>query len=191
MAAEPNNMKKLLAISWQLLERQFGGFAFLLPTKNSQLKTSSRGFTLLLAALVSSIVLSLGSSIFVIAKKQLTLSSLGRDSQFAFYAADTGAECALYWDIRYDAFGTSTPALEPTCDGQVLSATGYDVVRPYVVEFQINLFTDESVGYCTEVTIYKNTSNPYTVIHSDGYSTTCETKDTSARALQRSVELHY
>jgi hypothetical protein len=144
-----------------------------------------------LAALVSSIVLSLGSSIFVIAQKQIMLSSLGRDSQFAFYAADTGAECALYWDVRYDAFGTSTPALEPTCDGKVLGATGFSQTRPYVVEFQINLFTDQSTGYCADVTIYKNDSNPFTVIHADGYSTTCETKDTSARALQRSVELRY
>jgi hypothetical protein len=154
-------------------------------------RAGSRGFTLLLAALVASIVLSLGSSIFVIAKKQITLSSVGRDSQFAFYAADTGAECALYWDVRYDAFGTSTPSQVPTCDGKELSATGYSQVRPYVVEFQLDLFQDDSAGYCAEVTIYKNTSNPFTVIHSNGYSTTCATKDTSARALQRSVELQY
>ena len=64
------------------------------------------GFTLLLAALVASIVLALGSSIFTIAKKQVTLSSLGRDSQFAFYAADTIAECALYYDVRFAAFVT-------------------------------------------------------------------------------------
>ncbi|MFA7309653.1 MAG: hypothetical protein WC050_02000 [Candidatus Paceibacterota bacterium] len=156
--------------------------------------SGKRGFTLLLAALVSSIVLSLGSSIFLIAKKQITLSSIGRDSQFAFYAADTGAECALYWDVRYDAFGTTTLAAVPTCDGKELNAaveSGTFGTRPYVVEFRINLFSDQSTGYCTDVTIYKNTSNPYTVIHADGYSTTCEAMGTNNRALQRSVELHY
>ncbi len=69
---------------------------------------TKRGFTLLLAALVASIVLALGSSIFTIAKKQITLSSLGRDSQFAFYAADTVAECALYYDVRFSSSATSS-----------------------------------------------------------------------------------
>jgi hypothetical protein len=84
---------------------------------------NKRGFTLLLAALTSSIVLALGASIFVIAKKQLTLSSLGRDSQYAFYSADQAAECALYWDMRGNYFATTTPLAllpptDPTCDSQ-------------------------------------------------------------------------
>lgn len=160
---------------------------------------SQRGFTLLLAALIASIVLSLGSSIFLIAKKQLTLSSLSRDSQFAFYAADTGAECALYWDLRYSAFSTTTLATSPVCDGKLLNAPAPGTPAPYTVEFQLNLFvngdgitgtTDDS-GYCSSVTVYKNISNPRTLIHADGYSVPCETILTSARALQRSVELRY
>lgn len=162
----------------------------------------TRGFTLLLAALIASIVLGLGSSIFVIARKQVTLSSLGRDSQFAFYAADTGAECALYWDIRQGAFGSSTPATAPTCAGQVLGETvtaGDRVAPPYTIEFDMNLFvnadgqpgTFDDNGYCARVTISKNTSHPFTVIQADGYSTPCSSTETSARALQRSVSLRY
>ena len=74
----------------------------------SSLHRSNRGFTLLLSVLIASIVLALATSIFQIARKEITLSSLGRDSQFAFYAADTGAECALYYDVRLHAFGTAT-----------------------------------------------------------------------------------
>jgi Tfp pilus assembly protein PilX len=55
----------------------------------------ARGFTLLLASLISSLLLILGSAIFVLVQKQIILSSLGRDSQFAFYAADQAAECAM------------------------------------------------------------------------------------------------
>jgi len=160
---------------------------------------NSRGFTLLLAALIASIVLALGSSIFLIAQKQVLLSSLSRDSQFAFYAADTGAECALYWDLRFNAFSTTTIATETMCDSQLFSAPAPDDLPPYTVEFQINLFVDgdgvagtpDDSGYCTDVTVEKRTSNPYTVIHADGYSTSCEATSTSARALQRSVELRY
>ena len=45
----------------------------------------------LLAALVASVALSLGSSIYEIVSKELVLSSIGQDSQYAFYAADTAA----------------------------------------------------------------------------------------------------
>lgn len=154
-------------------------------------KHAQRGFTLLLAALVASVVLALGSSVFTIAKKQITLSSIGRDSQFAFYAADTGAECALYWDIRHDAFGTSSPVTTPTCDGVALNATGRGSAPPYTMTFELDLFTDDGDGYCAEVSVAKNTSNPYTVIHSDGYSTPCADIETSSRSLQRSIELRY
>ncbi len=161
-----------------------------------------RGFTLLLAALIASIVLALGASIFGIARKQVTLSSLGRDSQFAFYAADTGAECALYWDIRENAFGSTSPATPPTCAGQNLSEVVTDGDRsaaPYTIEFDMDLFanadgqanTFDDNGYCARVSITKNTSNPFTVIRADGYSTPCSTTDSSSRALQRSVLLQY
>lgn len=83
----------------------------------------NRGFTILLAALVASLVLALGISVFSIAQKQLILSSTGKNSQYAFYAADSAAECALYWDFRHNLFSTSTPPTEITCDGQTVPVT--------------------------------------------------------------------
>jgi len=161
-----------------------------------------RGFTLLLAALVASIVLSLGASIYEIAQKEVQLSSLGRDSQFAFYAADTAAECALYWDFRYSYFGTSTPsnpaAQNPTCDSQPLGATGRSANFPYTMTSgQMNLFSDTTAGggYCTVVAVQKTldptTQAVRTLIHADGYNVSCATITTAPQALQRSVELHY
>jgi len=86
-------------------------------------KHAQKGFTLLLATLISSLLLLLGATIFNIIKKEIVLSSLGRDSQFAFYAADTGAECALYWDFRFNHFGSTTAPTEITCDGQTVPIT--------------------------------------------------------------------
>jgi hypothetical protein len=174
-------------------------------------QNTKRGFTLLLAALVASIVLALGSSIFTIAKKQVTLSSLGRDSQFAFYAADTAAECALYYDVRFSSFATSSlsPAMQPIqCDGVVVTPTiqGVPTANSAVTFFRIQdstvnpaknglFWQDEAgvrqVGNCADVTIYKNPTPPYTVIHADGYSTECNTISSSNRTLQRSIELQY
>jgi hypothetical protein len=90
------------------------------------------GFTLLIAALVASIVLSIASAIFSISQKQIALASLSQQSQYAFYAADTAAECALYWDDRYNYFASTTPTLSitaspsvpiPSCGGQSIALT--------------------------------------------------------------------
>jgi Tfp pilus assembly protein PilX len=67
-----------------------------------------RGFTLFYAVLVSSLLLAIGVAIFNITFKELILSSGARESVNAFYAADTGLECALYWDLRHTAL--SAPA---------------------------------------------------------------------------------
>lgn len=153
-------------------------------------RRQERGFTLLLSALVASIVLALGASIFAIAQKELALSSIGRDSQFAFYAADTGAECALYWDIRHEYFATSAPAIAPTCAEEDLDAVGHSVTYPYTVSFQI-----EPSGYCVDVAVTKSLTPDFqsvrTAIRADGFSVACGAIATSPRTLQRSVELNY
>lgn len=61
---------------------------------------NKKGFALLFSVLVSVLVLAIGASMITIALKQIILSGSGRESQFAFYAANTGVECALYWDIN-------------------------------------------------------------------------------------------
>lgn len=183
------------------------------------IKQSQRGFTLLLAALVSSIVLAVGAAIFGIAQKQVLLSAVGRDSQFAFYAADTAAECALYWDFRCNYFATSTSLITescnnptPTCDTALLEADGRPTVAPYypytMTSQEMDFFQDVAVSgnLCAQVSVTKcqgtfndegtcvpgSSTDPIrTVIHADGYNTTCATIQTSERALQRSVELHY
>ncbi len=68
--------------------------------QDKNITKKQKGFTLLFAVLVSTLVLSVGASIISIALRQLILSSTGRDSQYAFYAANTGIECAYYWDIK-------------------------------------------------------------------------------------------
>lgn len=58
------------------------------------------GFTLFVAMIVASLLLAVGFSIGNIILKQLILSGSGKDSQIAFYAADSGAECAQLWDDK-------------------------------------------------------------------------------------------
>ncbi|HEV3244889.1 MAG TPA: hypothetical protein VG102_00860 [Candidatus Paceibacterota bacterium] len=158
------------------------------------------GFTLLLAALVASIALTLGSSIYTIVSKELILSSIGQDSQFAFYTADTAAECALYWDTRFNWFSTTPPTQTATCDGQTITllnppgrANTYTPTS--TMEFQIDLFSDSGAGYCADVSVEKgidHTANATdTLVIANGYSVSCTAIDTAPDALQRTVELQY
>lgn len=71
----------------------------MITNRNSR-SPEPRGFVLLYAVMTASIVLAVGVSIISIALKQLSIANLGRESQYAFYAANTGAECALYLDFH-------------------------------------------------------------------------------------------
>ena len=59
---------------------------------------TQNGFTLLFAMLVATMVVAIGASIISIAIRQTILSSTSRESQYAYYAASTGLNCAFYWD---------------------------------------------------------------------------------------------
>lgn len=155
-----------------------------------------KGFTLILAALVASLLTSLGLAMFTIAKKEIVLSSLGRDSQLAFYAADTGAECALFWDFRYGAFATTSvfaqAGVTPTCAGQALQdfPTPYETGIPDGVAGlgggDTSTFWFEPEGRCVYVTVLKRTSHPHTVVEALGYNTSCDEPD-HPRRLERAV----
>lgn len=69
----------------------------------------NQGFVLAFSLLLSSIVLALAFGIFNILLKQIVLTSSSKDSQIAFYAADAGAECALYWDTHTSRDPNSFP----------------------------------------------------------------------------------
>lgn len=104
------------------------------------MKNKNRGFTIFFAMLVGSLALSVGLAIYDLTVRELDLSSTATQSQYAIYAADTGAECALYWDFKCSlgpcisnggtksAFATSSQSVTPlsgvVCSGQDLAAAG-------------------------------------------------------------------
>lgn len=81
----------------------------------------TRGFTIFFAVLVASLALAVGLAIYDLLIRELELSQTVTQSQYAIYAADTGAECALYWDSKYigangvtSAFATSSTSYVPS-----------------------------------------------------------------------------
>ena len=188
-------MKKCIDYRLQIMRARnaYGKLVRAMP-KTMRSRARQAGFTLMLASLVASLLTALGLAMFTIAKKEIVLSSLGRDSQFAFYAADSGAECALYWDFKFNAFATSTTFIPDTatCAGQTLQEfpTPYETGVPDGVTGlgggYTSTFWFEPEGYCVYVTVTKQDEHPRTTVESLGYSTPCNLPN-HARRLERAV----
>jgi len=154
------------------------------------------GFILAFSVLISSLVLSIGLGMFNITLKELILSSSSRESQLAFYAADTGGECALYWDIKGGTFATSTilGASGILClESDITTNTIDSSPNSWIVsitdttsyaKFRVN-FTN---GACAEVTVNKDFTAPQTTIESRGYNT-CDLTD--IRRVERGLIVTY
>jgi len=148
---------------------------------------TSRGFTLLLSVLIGSVLLALGYAIFNIVSKDIILSSSGRDSQFAFYAADSGIECALYWDYQGNAFATSSALTEVSCGASSATLTRVYEGATYVTTLSFPLggsLTDP----CTTVEVSKVPDPVRTIVVASGYNT-CVT--TNPRRIERSIRVQY
>lgn len=153
-----------------------------------------RGFVLLLSALIASLMASLGIAMFTIAQKEVRLSSTGRDSQFAFYAADAGAECALYLHYVHDAFATSTVTTDMKCGGQILQENGDSqsdgLGGSSETKFKYDLTSSSGKKYCISVRVEKFPSGfPSTRINSLGYNVSCDSRSSSSRVLERAVHM--
>lgn len=86
--------------------------------------SDNRGITLFISVTIMALLLFVSFAVSNIALKSLLFSSAGKDSQTAFFAADAGIECALYWDSKWDPskFDTSSPGSPITCGGKTLNA---------------------------------------------------------------------
>lgn len=129
---------------------------------NKKYQKDNNGFTILFAVLVSTLILAVGASIINIALKQLTLSGSARDSQFAFYAANTGIECALYWDFN-GVNNVTTPVFATSSDtlGGSYVIDLYDSVKcadEFIVDGTSVAANESDVDYsCSENSLYKDT----------------------------------
>ncbi|MDO8424022.1 MAG: pilus assembly PilX N-terminal domain-containing protein [bacterium] len=149
----------------------------------------NQGFTLFLTLIVTGTLLLISTAIVTLSVKQSSISISGRDSQNAFYAADTGMECALYWDVKnpsgVSAFSTST-ASTIFCNKDANNPSNeWAVGGSYTsVINRINFLPDP---YCAIVTVTKGVAGG-TEIESLGYNN-CSSEN--ARRVERAVRANY
>ena len=168
-----------------------------------------RGFTLLAAIITTSMLLIVSFVVANVALKQLVLSRSSQESQYSFYNADSGTECAIFWDLKnaggVSAFATST-ANTITCNGQSISVASPVVPTlpastPTLIGGGGNanptsIFKIDFPKGCTIVKVTKSypPQAPYngqvllTQINSYGYNT-CDTS--ASRRFERGVNITY
>ena len=147
------------------------------------------GFTLFIAIVVSGTLLLIASGIVNLALKQSLISAFGRESQNAFYAADTGIECALYWDVHnpsgISAFSTTTGSTI-FCNKDA-NNPGNEWVVGGADTSVINYISFLPDPYCAIVTVTKDNGGG-TTIESLGRNT-CDLSST--RRVERAVRATY
>lgn len=142
---------------------------------------TKKGFTLLIAIIVTAMLLIISFVVANIAYKQLVLANSNQESQYAFYNADSGIECALYWDFKngYTVFNPSVATTSMRCNGQAYNTGG---TGNATTTFTLNLTKG-----CAIVSVGKH-ANGLTIVDSRGYNT-CS--GGTARRLERAEKLTY
>ncbi|OJI08263.1 MAG: hypothetical protein COX02_01885 [Candidatus Vogelbacteria bacterium CG22_combo_CG10-13_8_21_14_all_37_9] len=175
---------------------------------------SNQAFVLLYAVLVASVVLAIGFSLANIITKQIILSSLGQSSRVAYYAADGGRDCGLFWSkfteiITYgdslfgdsgappvrcglENFGavTNITNLSPA-ETKLLNLYGIDLIS-----YNYQVYSLPAINFdgeaCSKVTVFSfgddNSQSPNyrRIVLSRGFSTGCNSQATN-RMVSRTV----
>ncbi|MDB5265562.1 MAG: hypothetical protein JWM39_275 [Parcubacteria group bacterium] len=151
--------------------------------------SSPRGFTLLIAVILSTVVLTVGLSLLDVAYKQTILSSTAKQSQAAFYNADSALECALYYDQKLDAFDFATPLAASSLTCSSTPVTNYSTVVNPAMTMRTTIFTTPcpGSGISATTTIYKYAGGA-TSLYADGFNT-CTATD--PRRVERGLKATY
>jgi Tfp pilus assembly protein PilX len=151
-------------------------------------KEEQSGFTLLIAVVLTAVLLLISTSLIALAVRQAFIADAARQSQLAFYAADTGMECALYWDVHNPvgntAFATTTGSTV-TCNQDSNNSGNSWTVGGSTVSTMANISFLPSPT-CATVTVTKY-ANGTTIIEAKGYNTCAA----SARRVERAVRATY
>lgn len=168
-------------------------------------KNTQRGFSVFLSVIIVGVLSLIVFFITSVGSKETIFSTYNRESQYAYFAADAGIECALFWDSRsVSAFSTSTSGSPINCNG-VSMATNVTIAGTTTATTRIGGGGDANAtstfGFsltsgqnptsaCVIVTVNKRYIGPNlaTSIYSRGYNNCVTTDD---RRVERGIEVRY
>ncbi len=167
----------------------------------------NKGFTLLIAIILTSMLLIVSFTISNIAFKQVVMASAQLESQYAFYNADSGLDCAIYWDLKHQGTVAPSPFDTANATGAIACwATNLSVITTGSQNIDLSagntvqsliggggagnptsIFKVDYAHGCAIVRVTKQ-SDGYTNIESRGYNT-CDVN--SPRRYERGVSILY
>jgi hypothetical protein len=171
-------------------------------------KKNNRGFALIVAVILSGVAAAVTVTLTTLAYKSLVLSSTAKESQYAFYAADSALECALFWDngsdkpngIQGSAFkyAASPSPVTIHCPVTIDSATEITLVGSSpdseTSEYRSGWFSVNDAR-CAQIIVYKgNSSNPTTKLYANGVNKSCaefSASTNSSRTVERGLKASY
>jgi len=162
-----------------------------LDIKKRKKRKYSEGIAIYMAVTITAALILVSFAVVNLVLKQIGISGAARDSQAAFYAADSGIECALYWDLKNptdttrSAFSTATPTQTSIkCQGSNIPIS---VSSNSTTTFS---FTLSPEPYCVNVGVSKKfVGNTLTTqIEARGYNT-CAVGN--SRRVERAIYVSY
>ena len=159
-------------------------------------QSSTTGFVLLFAVTLSSILLAIALGVSNVAFRELRFSTNARDTNDAFFSADTGIECALFYDKgvdQYDAFGGTLSSINCAGNSNIVNQSSSGSITNYYFKI-LNLGSSEQS--CTIVRVTKDSSSPpdvLTTIVSKGYNlgSASSCPSSSANLVEREIKVDY
>ncbi len=159
------------------------------------LNNNQKGFVALFTVLIVSVILAMAIGIASISLKEIVLSSSATEGSKAFYAADSGVECALYYDRVNgveNGFFNATPDF--SCNGNIpVLPTGpdsdFEALEVYTFEIPFGAQNE----LCADITVKRQVTSGLlysTLIESKGSNFSCA-DDTNPKKVERSIRVTY
>lgn len=153
----------------------------------------TNGFALIFTILIVSVISIVSSGLINSSFKQKILSSLAKDSQIAFYQADTAGDCALYGELIASQEDLSLFTIKDntwTCGGYKLTI---DPVEDGSGSYRLSLpELSNSMEPCIDIRVIKTpsgTPGSYdTLISAKGYNI-CNKNN--PRTVEREIQINY
>ena len=185
----------------------------MIKTNHKNKNGNTKGSALYFAILMVSVLLALALLTTSVAIKETQLAMFSRESQEAFYSADTGIECALYGDTikHYGADpdtvfpkNSTTTLQEFDCLGHYFDPWNVNVesgVDAATTTFYIKFSDTDRDAPCVSVVVAKtdndNDGFPRTTIKAFGVSASdkslsnCDAFSSQTRRVERAIKVRY
>ncbi len=124
----------------------------------------NRGIAILFTVMISSIILAIALGVANIAYKELSFNTSAKDADDAFFSADTGVECALFYDKSALSDNAFIGTANMNCANNPVSISS---ITSSFWTFTISGLGNSGQG-CAIVTVDK--TPPGTIIISKGYN---------------------